>query len=123
MRGPHHAPETTFARATSRLRGFGLFDRSFQSALDTRLVPETALPQVLFTTPAERAVSDLTDAPCFLGAGRGPGDTKPHVVVLVRGRVVVAVGRGQVVRVVVPGTAPQRWLFGKFSTRTSSHLV
>ena len=104
--GPN-APETASAGATSRLRCFGLFDRIVQSALDTRLVPETARPQELLNTPADLAVSDLTDGPRFRGTGRGPGDTKPDVVVLVRGRVVVAVGRGQVGRIVVPRAATQ----------------
>ena len=64
------------------------------------LVPETARPQGLCNTPADLAVPDLAE-------GRGPGDAETHVVVLIGGRVVVAVGRGEVVRVVVPRTAPQ----------------
>ncbi len=45
-----------------------------EPALDTRLVPEAARPQELFTPPADLADSDLTDVPRFLGAGLGPGD-------------------------------------------------
>ena len=76
-------------------------------APDSRAGPRDGAAAGALPTPADLAGSDLADTPCFLRAGRGPGDAEPHVVVLVRGRVVVAVGRGQVVGVVVPRAAPQ----------------
>ena len=91
-----------FARATNRFRCFGLFDRVSQAALDTRRGPETAWSQGLCKTSADLAVSDLTDVPRFLGTGREPGDSEPHVVVLVCGRVVVTVRR-----MIVPRAATQ----------------
>jgi hypothetical protein len=84
--------------------GCGLFDRFPAdwrgSALDSRAGPRDGTAAGALPTPADLAISDLADS-------RGPGDAEPHVVVLVRGRVVVAIGRGEVVGVVVPRTAPQ----------------
>jgi len=105
-------PKTAFALATSRLRRVSY---STAGSCD----PPLATPRWSLN-PARHGGG--TSAAMIWPMGRlrpqGPGDAEPHVVVLVRGVVVVAVRGAQVVLVVVPGAPAQpAHRAGLFSSR------
>jgi hypothetical protein len=55
-----------------------------------------------------RSVNSHPPTLALKSAGRNTDNPKPNVVVLIVGRVLIAVSRATVPRIVVPGTAPQQ---------------